>query len=143
VAASSPRYARRRTVAARELFAQKVAGTAAVTDAEVVLLDANGDRVTVEVSSVPLHRGGHVVGVFGQAVHHEPQPGPTHPALTPRQREVLHHLEHGRSTSQIAQELHLSPETVRKHVRGLLRTLGVHSRLEAVALARRDHLVSN
>jgi DNA-binding NarL/FixJ family response regulator len=45
-------------------------------------------------------------------------------------------LEHGRSTQQIAEELHLSPETVRNHVRHVLRNLGVHSRLEAVALAR-------
>jgi DNA-binding NarL/FixJ family response regulator len=50
---------------------------------------------------------------------------------------VLRLLEHGRSTRQIAQQLHLSPETVRNHVRAVLRALGVHSRLEAVALARR------
>lgn len=131
---------------AQELFAQKVAGTALVTDAEVMLLDPSGDRVTVEISSVPLRRGGHVIGVFGQAVHHQPQPqppAPVHPALTPRQAEVLRLLEHGRSTSQIAQELHLSPETVRNHIRGMLRALGVHSRLEAVAMARRNHLVAN
>jgi two-component system, NarL family, nitrate/nitrite response regulator NarL len=56
---------------------------------------------------------------------------------------VLRLLEHGRSTRQIAQQLHLSPETVRNHVRGVLRALKVHSRLEAVALARRDHLLAN
>jgi len=39
-------------------------------------------------------------------------------------------------TKQIAEELHLSIETVRNHVRGLLRTMGAHSRLEAVAIAR-------
>ena len=52
-------------------------------------------------------------------------------------------LEHGRSTRQIAQELHLSQETVRNHVRHVFRALGVHSRLEAVALARRQHLFAN
>ncbi len=46
-------------------------------------------------------------------------------------------LEGGRSTRQIAEELHLSPETVRNHIRHVLRALGVHSRLEAVTLARR------
>ena len=35
---------------AREVFAQKIAGTALVTDTEVVLVDANGRRVSVEVS---------------------------------------------------------------------------------------------
>ena len=55
--------------------------------------------------------------------------------LTPRQAEVLRLLA-GRSTKQIAHELHLSPETVKNHVRHLLRALGVNSRLEAVAAAR-------
>ena len=128
---------------AREVFAQKVAGTVSVTDAEAVLVDEYGDRVAVDISSVPLRRGGHVIGVFGQVLHQEVQPAPAHPALTPRQSEVLRLLEHGRSTSQIAQQLHLSPETVRNHVRAVLRALGVHSRLEAVAVARRDHLLTN
>src|ERR1044072_7693203 len=44
-------------------------------------------------------------------------------------------LEKGHSTEQIATELHLSVETVRNHIRGILRNLGVRSRLEAVALA--------
>jgi PAS domain S-box-containing protein len=128
---------------ARELFARKVAGTASVTNAEVVLFDGHGDRVSVEVSSVPLQRGGHVVGVFGQLRNEVEEARPAHPALTPRQAEVLRLLEHGRSTRQIAEELHLSVETVRNHVRAILRALGVHSRIEAVALARRTHLVTN
>ena len=121
---------------ARELFAQKIAGTAPVTNAEVVLFDQHGDRLVAEVSSVPLMRGGHVIGVFGQVTHDEPEDSPAHPALTPRQAEVLRLLERGYSTRQIANELHLSLDTVRNHVRGLLRALGVHSRLEAVAVAR-------
>jgi DNA-binding NarL/FixJ family response regulator len=55
---------------------------------------------------------------------------------------VLRLLEQGRSTKQIAGELHLSPETVRNHIRHLMKTLGVHSRLEAVAIARYEHLVA-
>src|SRR5829696_6659340 len=42
---------------ARQLFARKLAGTAAVTDAAAVLLDADGARVGVEISSVPLRDG--------------------------------------------------------------------------------------
>jgi PAS domain S-box-containing protein len=124
---------------ARELFARKVLGNTEVTDAPVVVVDDAGGRVAVEISSVPLRQGEHVVGVFGQvsSLLEEPQP---HPELhlTPRQAEVLKLLERGRSTVQIAEELHLSRETVRNHVRHLLHALGASSRLEAVAVARGD-----
>ena len=40
---------------AREVFASKIAGTAKVTDAEVVLVQEDGERIGVEVSSVPLY----------------------------------------------------------------------------------------
>jgi PAS domain S-box-containing protein len=124
-----------------ELFARKVVGSESVTDAEFVVVDRNGDRLTIEVSSVPLLRGKRVVGVFGQVTNErETPPLPELPHLTPRQSEVLRMLEHGRSTRQIAQELHLSPETVRNHIRHVLRALGVHSRLEAVTSVRRQQL---
>jgi DNA-binding NarL/FixJ family response regulator len=63
--------------------------------------------------------------------------------LTPRQRQVLELLAKGRSTDQIASELHLTTETVRNHIRHLLRGLGAHSRLEAVVIARRQGLIRN
>jgi DNA-binding NarL/FixJ family response regulator len=62
--------------------------------------------------------------------------------LTPRQREVLGYLAEGASTVDIASALHLTKETVRNHVRQLLRALGVHSRLEAVAVAHNEGLLS-
>jgi PAS domain S-box-containing protein len=125
---------------ARELFARKMVGSASVTDAGVTLVGADGDRVEVEVSSVPLRRGERVVGVFGQVSDLVEEPH-SHPEfqLTPRQAEVLDLLERGRSTSQIAGELHLSPETVRNHIRHLLHAVGAHSRLEAVAIANGAH----
>jgi DNA-binding NarL/FixJ family response regulator len=70
-------------------------------------------------------------------------PRPPHPHLTPRQAEVLRLLEFGRSTEQIAHELHLSTETVRNHIRHILRALNAHSRLEAVAIGRREQLVAS
>jgi PAS domain S-box-containing protein len=122
---------------AQELFARKVLGTTAATEASGVFVSADGTRVALEVSAVPLMGGERVVGVFGLLtgpLDEAASPPPTH--LTPRQAEVLRLLEQGRSTKQIAQELHLSTETVRNHVRHLLRALGVNSRLEAVAAAR-------
>jgi PAS domain S-box-containing protein len=120
---------------AQELFARKLLGESA-TDTAAVLVSTHGTRVPLEISSVPLRGGERVVGVFGLLAVRPEEPRAAHPALTPRQTEVLHLLEHGASTKQIARELHLSPETVRNHIRHLFRALGVHSRLEAVAAAR-------
>jgi DNA-binding CsgD family transcriptional regulator len=123
---------------ARELFARKVLGTTSATEATSVLVSTGGARLVLDVSAVPLKDGERIVGVFGLLsgdAEGEPSTPPAH--LTPRQAEVLLLLEQGRSTKQIAQELHLSPETVKNHVRNLLRALGVNSRLEAVAAVRR------
>ena len=122
---------------AQELFARKVLGTSAATEANGVFVSTDGTSVTLEVSAVPLMGGERVVGVFGMLtgpLDDEAGPSPAH--LTPRQAEVLRHLEAGHSTKQIAQELHVSTETVRNHVRHLLRALGVTTRLEAVAAVR-------
>jgi DNA-binding CsgD family transcriptional regulator len=122
---------------ARESFSRKVLGTVRATDTSAVLVSTAGRRVAVEISSVALMRGERVVGVF-RLFEGRPEMKPTapHPHLTPRLVEVLRLLEQGHSTKQIANELHLSPETVRNHIRRLFRALGVHSRLEAVAAAR-------
>jgi PAS domain S-box-containing protein len=134
----SPEETRR----AREIFARNISGAVERSDNQLVVVGLNGERITVDISAVPLRDGDHVIGMFGQVVDIEvEQPLTAHPHLTPRQTEVLRLLEHGRSTNQIAAELHLSTETVRNHIRHILRALGVHSRLEAVALTRRDHLL--
>jgi PAS domain S-box-containing protein len=127
----------------REIFTRNLMGPPRGSDNRAVFLAADGERITMEVSGVPLEGGGHVIGVFGQVkeVEENPPPPPPHPSLTPRQTEVLRLLEQGHSTDQIAQELHLSLDTVRNHIRGILRALGVHSRLEAVTLAHRVHLI--
>jgi PAS domain S-box-containing protein len=123
---------------AREVFSQKVLGSAAATDVHTALMRTDGRRIAVEISSVPLRSGERVVGVFGLLSGTlDEEPGEAHPRLTPRQAQVLQLLEQGRSTKQIALELHLSPETVRNHVRRVFQTLGVNSRLEAVAVTRR------
>ena len=122
---------------ARELFSRKVLGTSLATDATGVLVSTAGTRVAVEISAVPLLNGDRVVGVFGLFEgHRNDTPEAPPPQLTPRQVDVLRLLEQGRSTKQIAAELHLSTETVRNHIRRLFRSLGVNSRLEAVAAAR-------
>jgi PAS domain S-box-containing protein len=125
----------------REIFVRKILGTTRVTDDKVEIWNADGQAVTAEFSSVPLREGHRIVGVFGQISRYEriPSPRPHHPRLTPRQTEVLHLLERGLSTDQIASELQIARETVRNHIRHLMRSLGVNSRLQAVAAARAPH----
>jgi DNA-binding NarL/FixJ family response regulator len=58
--------------------------------------------------------------------------------LTPRERDVLAALMDGMSAEQIAKDAVVSLATVRSQIRSILMKLGVHSQLEAVALARRS-----
>jgi len=56
--------------------------------------------------------------------------------LTQREREVLVCLADGTGRRDMAEHLHMSPNTVRTHLQNLMAKLGVHSALEAVALTR-------
>jgi NarL family two-component system response regulator LiaR len=62
---------------------------------------------------------------------------PVKSPLTAREWEVIDLLQAGSSTDDIAEALVLSTETVRSHVKNILRKLGVRSREEAVAAAER------
>jgi NarL family two-component system response regulator LiaR len=61
---------------------------------------------------------------------------PAHGRLTGREWEVLDLLCDGRSTNEIADQLVLAQETVRSHVKNILRKLDVRSRREAVELTQ-------
>jgi NarL family two-component system response regulator LiaR len=63
---------------------------------------------------------------------------PVKSPLTTREWEILDLLTAGMSTSDIAQRLVLTADTVRSHVSHILRKLRVHSRREAVEIA--EHL---
>lgn len=62
---------------------------------------------------------------------------PVRSVLSTREWEVLDLICAGVGTRAIAEELGLSAETVRSHVKRLLRKLGAHSRAEAAAIATR------
>jgi len=61
--------------------------------------------------------------------------------LTSPQAEVLLLLGEGLSTDAIASRLAVAAETARNHIRGVLRGLGVHSRLETVVEGRERGLL--
>ncbi|MGH3453584.1 MAG: response regulator transcription factor [Nocardioidaceae bacterium] len=58
--------------------------------------------------------------------------------LTPRERHVLELLVDGRNTAEIVRQLRISDSTARTHVQSILSKLGVHSRLQAVALLHEE-----
>jgi DNA-binding NarL/FixJ family response regulator len=75
------------------------------------------------------------------AVPAPPEPETKGAPLTPREVEILHRLSNGLNTRAIALHLHVSPATVRNHVQNIMHKLDAHSRLEAVAQARRRRLI--
>jgi NarL family two-component system response regulator LiaR len=63
-------------------------------------------------------------------------------ALTARETEVLKLLARGKANKQIARELFVEEKTVKAHVSGILRKLGMSSRTQAALYAVRTGLVS-
>lgn len=61
--------------------------------------------------------------------------------LSTRELEVLKHLAEGSNYQEIADELYLSVDTVRHHIRNIYKKLQVHSQSEAVAKAIRKKII--
>jgi two-component system nitrate/nitrite response regulator NarL len=61
--------------------------------------------------------------------------------LTRRERQVLALLADGSDKDAIARQLAISPQTARTHVQNILAKLGLHSRLEAAAFARKHPIL--
>ena len=57
--------------------------------------------------------------------------------LTPRETQVLHRIVAGQSTGQMALEMDVAISTLRSYIKNILSELGVHSRLQAAAIASR------
>lgn len=74
-------------------------------------------------------------GIFGRIGSKDPN------ALRDRELEVLQKLSDGRSTKEIAEDLYVSKETVKTHLKHIYTKLGVRDRAKAVAEAFRRGLV--
>lgn len=63
------------------------------------------------------------------------------PSLSEREIEIVRLVAKGFSNDELAERLHLSPETIKAHLRHVYEKLGVESRVEAVTEAMRTGLV--
>ncbi len=82
----------------------------------------------------------HIVTSEVEWLHYADLPGERGrqvPQLTPRQRVVLMMLVDAHSKDEIAQLLHISPHTVKDHIKAIYKLFGVSSQLE---LIRRFHV---
>jgi two-component system, NarL family, response regulator LiaR len=103
-------------------------------DVRVVMLTSSDSE---DVGLLTLRAG--ASGFLCKSVVREDGAGmrPIRSPLTPREWEVLDLLCQERSTDDIADTLVLSVETVRSHIKSVLRKLGVRSRQEAIKAAGR------
>jgi DNA-binding NarL/FixJ family response regulator len=141
-----------RAVSAREL-AEAIRAVAA--GFRVVMTDPPAPRPDGRAAShhpgdpgAPEREGSRPGAGAGGAVHRPDRPERDDHAelllrsLSERERQVLALLARGYSNRRIAEACFLSLNTVRTHVQNVLVKLGVHSKLEAAALAVRQGLVS-
>lgn len=77
-------------------------------------------------------------GILDRLTGRVPTAGAT---LTGRERETLLLLAEGLSTAQVGERLGVAHNTARNHVQRVLEKIGARSKLEAVAIARRDGLL--
>ena len=68
--------------------------------------------------------------------------GERKPALTPRELEILQLIVEGKSNKEVADQLHLSANTVAVHRANIMDALGIHKTAELVVYAIRNGLVN-
>jgi LuxR family maltose regulon positive regulatory protein len=110
---------------AREYIAQILAAFGTKDDADADIADAKSSSLVVGPSSSP---------VLSKAE------GLIEP-LTPRELEVLALLNRHLTNQEIAEELVVSPSTVKTHTLNIYRKLEVHGRKQAVAKAKELHIL--
>ncbi len=102
------------------------------------LLRADGSEVQIQFAARLAFVGGRRLAIY-VAVSDDPSYKPSDGLagelpLTEREREIVTLIALGRETAQIAEELHISRETVRTHVRNAMSRLGAHTRAQLVAI---------
>jgi len=85
---------------------------------------------------------GKLFDVCRQLLRHQELLQARKPTLTGREIEVLQLVARGMTSREIGEELYISENTVKNHIRNILDKLGLHSRNEAVLYAVRENLIS-
>ena len=95
--------------------------------------------VTKDLDATEVARAVMLVGQ-GQTLF-PPKVAQPEPMLTERAREVLTLIAAGSTNREIAEQLYLSPHTVKEHTSAVYRKLGARNRAEAVQRAQRIGLI--
>jgi NarL family two-component system response regulator LiaR len=106
-----------------------------------LLKDVSADTLARAIRAAHAGRGTLSPEAAQALAHAAAQPPAPGRDLTDRERDVLALLVEGLNNTQIAQELVVSPSTIKSHVSHILAKLGVASRTEAATLAVRQGLV--
>ena len=105
-----------------------------VSAARSALTGTHGAAVAQQVVAMP--------STLGPRLHAVPSCEPILiEPLTEKEQEVLRHLSALLSTAEVAQTMYISVNTVRTHVRGILRKLAATRRNEAIRRARQLQLI--
>lgn len=87
--------------------------------------------------------GGKLFSALRDMLRHHGNATTRQPELTGRELEILSHVGEGKTSKEIAEDLFISENTVRNHVRNILDKLGMKSRFEAVSWAYREGLIES
>ncbi len=101
------------------------------------LIRPDGSTVQVDFAARLVEIDGKRLAIYVAMAREENEssaPSAAELSLTAREREIVMLIALGRETSEIAAELHVSPETVRSHVRNAMAKLDVHTRAQLVAV---------
>ena len=106
--------------------------------------EASVDDVAEPDELVTVADDGTQIAVFARRRFIRPDhgTGPAHP-LSAREREILSRVSRGQDGPEIAQDLVVSPATVRTHIGNAIRKLGARSRAHAIAIALQRGLIED
>jgi len=108
-----------------------------------LLKDSTGDELVQAIRQVSRGLSSLSPGIarrlVGEFSHESGVPGEP---LTHREREILRVMAHGHSNDEIAEELCISPATVRTHITHILAKLNVTRRTQAILYALKHGIAS-